>query len=134
MYPRRAVGCVYSQRHLRQLLLGQVQRVVEGPDAVLAGVRAAGQVGPEDGVVHDVDECSNAVPAFVVEPDLRTVGNVSGSANNLMFLVLVCSPAFIKKVRALFLWSGVLTLTLFLVSKPLMKPDKLSRNRSAAAP
>lgn len=78
---------MYLQRHLRQLLLGQVQRVVEGPDAVLAGVGAARQVGPEDGVVHDVDECSDAVPAFVVEPDLRTVGNVSGSTNNLMFLL-----------------------------------------------
>lgn len=76
MCPRRVVRCVYSQRHLRQLLLGQVQRVVEGPDAVLAGVGAAGKVGPEDGVVHDVDECSDAVPAFVVEPDLRTVGKV----------------------------------------------------------
>ncbi len=31
-------------------------------------------------------------------------------------------------------YARFLTLTLFFVSKPLMKPDKLSRNRSAAAP
>lgn len=64
-----------SQSDLGQLLLGQVQRVVEGADAVRAGVRPRGQVRPEDGVVHHVDEGADAVPAFVVEPDLRSKGS-----------------------------------------------------------
>lgn len=61
----------HSQSDLGQLLLGQVQRVVEGADAVLAGVSSLRQVCPKDGVVHHVDEGADAVPAFVVKPDLR---------------------------------------------------------------
>lgn len=68
---------VHSQGHLRQLLLGQVQRVVEGHDAVVVGVRPWRQVGSQDGVVHHVHEGRDAVPALVVEPDLRGPGNNS---------------------------------------------------------
>lgn len=63
---------LYPQSNLGQLLLGQVQGVVEGPDAVLAGVGPRGQVGSQDAVIDHVDEGADAVPAFIVEPDLRT--------------------------------------------------------------
>lgn len=65
------VSGVYSQRHLGQLLLGEVQRVVEGSDAVHAGVLPLRQVGPQDAVVHHIDEGADAVPALVVEPHLE---------------------------------------------------------------
>ena len=45
--------------------------MVEGGDAVPAGIFTCGQVGPQDAVVHHVDEGRNTVPAFVVKPDLR---------------------------------------------------------------
>lgn len=60
----------HSQCDLRQLLLGQVERVVVGGDAELGGVFAGLQVCPQDAVVHHVEEGADAVPAFVVEPDL----------------------------------------------------------------
>lgn len=58
------------QRHLGQLLLCEVERVVEGGDAELGGVAPGGQVGAQDAVVHHVQERPDAVPAFVIEPDL----------------------------------------------------------------
>lgn len=61
----------YSQCHLRQLLLGQVQWVVVGTDAKPFGVFASLQTRPHYPVVHDVDERANTVPAFVVEPNLN---------------------------------------------------------------
>ena len=45
--------------------------MVEGADAVLGGVRPGGQVGAQDAVVDHVDERPDAVPALIVEPDLR---------------------------------------------------------------
>lgn len=113
---------MYSQCDLRQLFLGEVQRVVEGPDPVLAGVFPLRQVRSQDAVIHHVDEGSNTVPAFIIEPDLRTVKH---------------EPSNVQKQEGFsvcFLSHFSLTLTLFLVSKPLIKLDKLSRNRSAAAP
>lgn len=90
--------------------------MVERPDPNLAGVGPLRQVGSQDAVVDDVDEGADAVPAFVIEPDLeRKDGSLSRP-----------QPAAA--------WTSSLTFTLFLVSKPLMKPDKLWRNRSAAAP
>lgn len=75
---------VHSQGHLRQLLLGQVQRVVEGHDAVVAGVCTRRQVSSQDGVVHHVHEGRDAVPALVVEPDLRgPIKILSGLASHL---------------------------------------------------
>lgn len=62
---------MHSQSHLAQLLLGQVQRVVEGSDPEELRVSTGGQVGPQDPVVHHVDERPDAVPALIIEPDLR---------------------------------------------------------------
>lgn len=45
--------------------------MVEGPDAVLAGVFPFRQVCSQEAVIHHVDECSDTVPAFIIEPDLR---------------------------------------------------------------
>ena len=63
----------YLQCDLGQLLLGEVEWVVEGTDAVLAGVLAGGQAGAQDSVVHHVQERPDAVPPLVVEPDLDGV-------------------------------------------------------------
>lgn len=117
MLGRVSVSAAYSQCHLRQLLLGQVQGVVEGPHPKVAGLLPWRQVGSEDAVVDDVDEGPDTVPAFVVEPDLK---NKDGDEWQE---VLASIPP-----------DAGLTFTLFLVSRPLMKPDKRSRNRSAAAP
>lgn len=46
--------------------------MVEGTDAVAAGVLPIRQVGSQDTITHHVEERPNAVPAFVVEPDLNT--------------------------------------------------------------
>lgn len=61
----------YSQRHLRQLLLGEVERVVVGTDAERFGVFASLQACPQDPVVHHVEERADTVPAFVVKPNLK---------------------------------------------------------------
>lgn len=45
--------------------------MIERRDAKLGGVLAGGQTGPQDSVVHHVEEGPDAVPAFVVEPDLE---------------------------------------------------------------
>lgn len=63
----------YLQCDLGQLLLGEVEWVVEGTDAILAGVLAGGQAGAQDSVVHHVQERTDAVPPLVVEPDLDGV-------------------------------------------------------------
>lgn len=55
---------------MRELLLGEVERVVGRGDAVAAGVLRGGQVGPQDGVVSDAEEGHHAVPGLVVEPHL----------------------------------------------------------------
>lgn len=45
--------------------------MVEGPHPKAAGALPWRQVGSEDAVVDDVDEGPDAVPAFVIEPDLK---------------------------------------------------------------
>lgn len=45
--------------------------MVERPDAKVGGVFPWGEVRSQDPVTHHVDEGAHAVPAFVVEPDLR---------------------------------------------------------------
>lgn len=74
------VGYSYSQSHLGQLLLGQVQGVVERPDTKFAGVCPARQVCPQEAVVDHVDEGSDAVPAFIIEPDLKKRGRSQEAA------------------------------------------------------
>lgn len=44
--------------------------MVRSTDAVLAGVFAFRKVCSHDAVVHHVDERSDTVPAFIIEPDL----------------------------------------------------------------
>lgn len=61
----------YLQCHLGQLLLGEVERMIESSDAKLGGLLVGGQTCPQDGVVHHVEEGADAVPALVVEPDLK---------------------------------------------------------------
>lgn len=46
--------------------------MVGGRDAKLCGVLVVFQTRPQDAVVHHVEEGTDAVPAFVVEPDLET--------------------------------------------------------------
>lgn len=52
-------------------MLGEVEWVVEGSDAVSTWVFVLLQVGPKDGIVHHVQEGGNGMPAFVVEPHLQ---------------------------------------------------------------
>lgn len=42
-----------------------------GSDAKLCWVFARWKACPEDGVVHHVEKRADAVPAFVIEPDLN---------------------------------------------------------------
>lgn len=56
---------------LRELLFGEVERVVDGSDSVFSQVGTFGQVGPEDGVVGHVHEGNHGVPALVVVPHLQ---------------------------------------------------------------
>lgn len=62
---------VYSQGHLRELLFSEVQRVVKSLDGEFAGVQPGGQTGTQNTVVHHVEERSDTVPAFVIEPNLQ---------------------------------------------------------------
>lgn len=54
----------------RQLLLGEVQRVVDGSDSKLCSFGAWRQEGSQDGVIGHVHEGHHGVPAFVVVPHL----------------------------------------------------------------
>lgn len=64
----------HSQGGLRELLLGEVEGVVGGCDAVERGVGARGQPCPQQRVAGHVEEGDHGVPALVVEPDLRPRG------------------------------------------------------------
>lgn len=44
--------------------------MVEGSDPKLAGVFPLRQICSQDAVIDHVDECSDTVPAFIIEPDL----------------------------------------------------------------
>ena len=66
----RAGRLGHSHGDLGQLLLGEVERVVDGGDAVLHRVGGGRQEGPEDGVVGHVHEGRHGVPALVVVPHL----------------------------------------------------------------
>lgn len=45
--------------------------MIEGSNPILAGVLSLLQVGPENGVVDDIQERANGMPALVVEPHLK---------------------------------------------------------------
>lgn len=66
-------GCfqIYLQRHLRELLFGEVERMVESFDAELGALRAGGQISTQDSIVHDIEERSDTVPALIIEPNLK---------------------------------------------------------------
>lgn len=52
-------------------MLGEIQRVIESSNPILARVLSLLQVGPEDGIVHDIQERANGMPALIVEPHLK---------------------------------------------------------------
>lgn len=60
----------HSHSDLRELLFGEVQRVVDGGDPVFVQVSSFGQVCTEDGVVGHVHERHHGMPALVVVPYL----------------------------------------------------------------
>lgn len=74
----------HSQCHLGDLLFGKVQRVIVDCDAIFALVLPWRQIGPQNTVVHHIEEGSDAVPALVIEPDLRK------KLNTNQFLFLGC--------------------------------------------
>lgn len=45
--------------------------MVESFDAEFGALRAGGQISTQDGVVHDIEERSDTVPALIIEPDLE---------------------------------------------------------------
>lgn len=45
--------------------------MVKSFDSKFGGVQTGGQAGTQDSVVHHVEERGDAVPAFVIEPDLH---------------------------------------------------------------
>ena len=45
--------------------------MIESGNPILAGVLSLLQVGPEDGIVHDIQERADGMPALVVEPHLK---------------------------------------------------------------
>lgn len=67
----KSQGLGYLQGHLRKLLFGQIERVVERIDAELGALGPGGEIGAQDAIVHDIEERSDTVPALVIEPDLH---------------------------------------------------------------
>ncbi len=67
------VNCAlgYLQRHLWELLFGEVERMVECFDAEFGAIQAGGQIRTQDGIVQDIEEPPNTVPALIIEPDLQ---------------------------------------------------------------
>lgn len=65
---RPAIG--HSHSDLRELLFGQVQRMVDGSDSIFVQVSSFGQVCTEDGVVGHVHERDHGMPALIVVPHL----------------------------------------------------------------
>lgn len=45
--------------------------MVESSDPVLTGVRPLLQVGPQNGVVDDIQERADGMPPLVIEPHLK---------------------------------------------------------------
>lgn len=62
---------MHLQSHLGQLLLGEVQGMVESSNPILAWVLSLLQVGPENGIVDDIQERTDGMPALVIEPHLK---------------------------------------------------------------
>lgn len=68
---RRELGPWPLHCHLGELLLGQVQGLAHGGDAVLLGALVWAQAGAQDGVVRHVEKADQGMPALVVEPHLQ---------------------------------------------------------------
>lgn len=64
-------ACSDLQRHVGQLLLGQVQRVIGHRDAVLTRIASCRQISPQDGIVGHAEEGHHTMPGLVVEPHLQ---------------------------------------------------------------
>lgn len=62
---------LHLQCNLGELFFGEVQRVIEGCNAKFMWVLPWGQVGTQYAIVHHIEESSNTMPAFVIEPDLK---------------------------------------------------------------
>lgn len=45
--------------------------MVESSDSILARVLSLLQVGPENGIVDDIQERTDSMPALVIEPHLK---------------------------------------------------------------
>lgn len=45
--------------------------MVKSFDGELGGVQTGGETGTQDTVVHHIEEGSDAVPTFIIEPDLH---------------------------------------------------------------
>lgn len=55
--------------------------MVEGRNPILAGVLSLLQVGPENGIVDDIQERADGMPALVVEPHLNKRRQVQSNAS-----------------------------------------------------
>lgn len=55
--------------------------MVEGRNPILAGVLSLLQVGPENGIVDDIQERADGMPALVVEPHLNKRCQVQSNAS-----------------------------------------------------
>lgn len=60
----------FLHRDVRQLLFGEVQRVIDGSDSKLHGFGVWRQEGSQDGVIGHIHEGHHGVPAFVIVPHL----------------------------------------------------------------
>lgn len=45
--------------------------MVECFDAEFGAIQAGGQIRTQDGIVHDIEEPPDTVPALIIEPDLQ---------------------------------------------------------------
>lgn len=55
----------------RELLLGEVQRMVYSSDPVFLRVLASPQISSEDCIVGYIEETNHGMPAFIVKPHLK---------------------------------------------------------------
>lgn len=64
------VAAAHSHSDLRELALGEVERVVDSCDPIFVQVGSFRQICTQDGVVGHVHERHHSVPALVVVPNL----------------------------------------------------------------
>lgn len=71
MYPKIGTE-VRSHGYFSELLLGQVQWVIVGSDAVFSPLWTRWQTRPQKAIVHHVDKRHRSMPSFVIVPHLST--------------------------------------------------------------